>query len=92
MAALHALPARLEGRAPAVYMIGREYLLTTRADPRDVLGLGRRVPLAQPRRVRVLARASFRGGGPARSVLVEDVETGERLVRPFRGLRRPRAS
>lgn len=30
------------------------------------------------------------GGRPTiRNVLIEDVETGERVVRPFRGLRRP---
>ena len=70
-------------------MIGKCYLLTTEADPRDVLGLGKRRRLAEPRLVVVLARGSFKGGGPARNVLVEDVFTGERFVRPFRGLRVP---
>lgn len=73
---------------PAAGMLGRTYLLLSEADPRDLAGVGRRRGLARPRVIRVVARASFRGG-PARSVLVEDLETGARLVRPFRGLRRP---
>lgn len=59
-------------------MIGRVY--------RDA---GRRAHRGCPARdgglVRVLVR--WRGRGP-RNVLVERVETGERYVRPFRGLRR----
>jgi hypothetical protein len=35
---------------------------------------------------KVLVR--WQGSGP-RNVLIENVETGERIVRPFRGLRRP---
>lgn len=73
-------------------MIGKTYLLTTEADPRDALGLGKRRPLHPPMRVRVIARAhpfDSRRGGPARNVLIED-ELGFRTVRPFRGLRVPR--
>lgn len=36
----------------------------------------------------VLVRASWTAGGP-RNVLVRVVATGELVVRPFRGLRRP---
>lgn len=69
-------------------MIGRIYLLTTEADPCDRLGLGVRRRLDTPRRVRVLAHGKPMDRGPRRNVLLEDVETGERIVRPFRGLRK----
>ena len=78
-------------RPRQVSMIGRTYLLTTEADPRDVLGLGVRRRLDKPRRVRVLAHGKPFDRGPRRNVLLEDVETGERLVRPFRGLRKVEA-
>lgn len=68
-------------------MIGKCYLLTS--EVRDTPRGWRRVRLEEPRLVLVLVRGSFRGGGPARNVLVEDVFTGERFVRPFRGLRVP---
>lgn len=71
-------------------LVGRTYLLTTRADPRCPHGVPARVTLEQPRRVRVLARADgWARGGPARNVLLLDEQTGELVVRPFRGLRRP---
>lgn len=69
-------------------MIGRTYWLTTEADPRDVLGLGKRRRLDCARLVRVLCHGKPMDRGPRRNVLVEDVVTGELIVRPFRGLRR----
>lgn len=39
---------------------------------------------------RVVCRAAGWTSGPSRSVLIEDTSTGERVVRPFRGLRRVR--
>lgn len=38
------------------------------------------------RRWRVVCR--WAGAGP-RNILIEDVKTGRRVVRPFRGLRKP---
>lgn len=37
---------------------------------------------------KLLARGEPFDRGPRRNVLLEDVESGERTVRPFRGLRR----
>jgi hypothetical protein len=70
-------------------MVGRCYLVTSESDPRDRLGFAR-APLRRnvdpPRVVRVLARAAPFDRGPRKNVLVEDLETGARMVRPFRGM------
>jgi hypothetical protein len=40
------------------------------------------------RKAKVIARGEPFDRDPRRNVLIEDGETGERVVRPFRGLRR----
>jgi hypothetical protein len=136
-------------RFPAVALADRRYELRSDADPRDVLGLGRRYRRQSPRRLRVIRAArsvsavgwptsrtltttacdqcgaiDVRGDGLVlvdrgdylygdegrcgscnlnaaptrgwleelgdgpRNVLVEDLDTAERFVRPFRGLTR----
>lgn len=70
-------------------MVGRCYLVTTESDPRDRLGLARgpaRRRSDPPRVVRVLVHGRPMDAGPRRNVLVEDLETGARTVRPFRGM------
>lgn len=70
-------------------MVGRYYLVTTEADPRDRLGFARaplRLPIDPPRVVRVVTHGRPFDAGPRRNVLVEDAETGARTVRPFRGM------
>lgn len=70
-------------------MVGRCYLVTTEADPSDLLGFARaplRRRLDPPRVVRVVTRAAPFDRGPRKNVLVEDLESGARMVRPFRGM------
>lgn len=68
-------------------MVGRVYFLDSEADPRDRLGLGKRRK-AERSYWRVLCHGRPMDRGPRRNVLVENVESGELMVRPFRGFRR----
>ncbi len=66
-------------------IVGRRYLQTARPHPDRMQSAS--VTLDRPRVVEVLAQGQPFDRGPRRNVLVEDVVTGERYVRPFRGLR-----
>ena len=58
-------------------------------DGETVVSRGVRAMLRFDREGSTAARCVGGGAGP-RNVLIEDVVTGERVVRPFRGLRKPR--